>query len=140
MTFCDGGFCTVCVFFDNVMQTLFPPTRSAPSFAACSKKRKEPILIFFEPAGRFRFSLSLRQLLPKHRVLPLVRSHRVRHFRFAGNAVTTRILRRRQVQTTSSSRPSRCFARLSVPILTAALVSLECQRSALDNLLGLGRV
>ena len=35
-----------------------------------------------------------------------MRLHRVRHFRFAGNAVTTRILRRLQVQTTSSSRPS----------------------------------
>jgi hypothetical protein len=36
----------------------------------------------------------------------LMRLQNARHFRFAGNAVTTRILRRLQVQTTSSSRPS----------------------------------
>src|ERR1035441_1170403 len=36
MTFCDGGRCTVSVFVDRVMPTLFPPTRSAPSFPACS--------------------------------------------------------------------------------------------------------
>jgi hypothetical protein len=61
-----------------------------------------------------------------------MRFHKARHFRFAENAVTTRILRRLHVQTTSSS-PLRCFAQLGVPILTAALACLEWQRSAEDD-------
>src|ERR1019366_6587569 len=68
-----------------------------------------------------------------------MRSHRARHFRFAGNAVTTRILRRLQVQTTSSSRPCAVSPNSVWSILTAALVGLEWQRSAQDALLGLGR-
>src|ERR1017187_1350875 len=67
-----------------------------------------------------------------------MRFHKARHFRFAENAVTTRILRRLHVQTTSSS-PLRCFAHLGVPIFTAPLACLGWQGSAEDDLLGLGR-
>jgi hypothetical protein len=36
MTFCEGGLRNASVFLDNVMPMLFPPTRSEPSFSACS--------------------------------------------------------------------------------------------------------